>query len=227
MFLMFWGSVGLWINGLVTLAETVQGGELDALVSLLREKVYTFGFFQALADCFVTRDAGIATAHGVGGGGVGAEELLSHAACKRSTRIQTPKPLPCPARLQRDRLSACSCSVVKGRKSSRCRVALFGERPFSGVSPIEQKNALLEFQKCGSFGVGVIQAASLFLWCLLQKQPFRLYSNSEGNWVLCPPCLLIPELCLIRYWRVSENYAEIRHSFHTPIISHSQQDCTS
>jgi phosphotransferase system glucose/maltose/N-acetylglucosamine-specific IIC component len=96
-FLMFWGSVGLWINGLVTLAETVQGGELDALVSLLREKVYTFGCFQPLADCFVTRNAGIATAHGVGGGGVGAEELLSHTACKRSTRIQTPKPLPCPA----------------------------------------------------------------------------------------------------------------------------------
>jgi hypothetical protein len=32
-------SVGLWINGLVALAETVQGGEMDALVSLLREKV--------------------------------------------------------------------------------------------------------------------------------------------------------------------------------------------
>jgi|LauGreDrversion4_2_1035121.scaffolds.fasta_scaffold608801_1 hypothetical protein len=36
-------SVGLWINGLVSLAETVQGGEMDALVSLLREKVYIFG----------------------------------------------------------------------------------------------------------------------------------------------------------------------------------------
>jgi hypothetical protein len=35
----FHGSVGLWINGLVALAETVQGGEMDALVSLLREKV--------------------------------------------------------------------------------------------------------------------------------------------------------------------------------------------
>jgi hypothetical protein len=35
----FRGSVGLWINGLVALAETVQGGEMDALVSLLREKV--------------------------------------------------------------------------------------------------------------------------------------------------------------------------------------------
>jgi hypothetical protein len=27
------------MNGLVALAETVQGGEMDALVSLLREKV--------------------------------------------------------------------------------------------------------------------------------------------------------------------------------------------
>lgn len=32
-------SVNLWMNGLVALAETVQGGEMDALVSLLREKV--------------------------------------------------------------------------------------------------------------------------------------------------------------------------------------------
>jgi hypothetical protein len=36
---MMCGSVGLWMNGLVALAETVQGGEMDALVSLLREKV--------------------------------------------------------------------------------------------------------------------------------------------------------------------------------------------
>ena len=50
MFLMFWGSVGLWINGLVTLAETVQGGELDALVSLLREKVGAFGCIRAYID---------------------------------------------------------------------------------------------------------------------------------------------------------------------------------
>ena len=40
-FLIFLDSVGLWINGLVALAETVQGGEMDALVSLLREKVAT------------------------------------------------------------------------------------------------------------------------------------------------------------------------------------------
>ncbi len=39
MFFTCCGSVGLWINGLVALAETVQGGEMDALVALLREKV--------------------------------------------------------------------------------------------------------------------------------------------------------------------------------------------
>jgi hypothetical protein len=37
--LILYCSVNLWINGLVALAETVQGGEMDALVSLLREKV--------------------------------------------------------------------------------------------------------------------------------------------------------------------------------------------
>jgi hypothetical protein len=77
LFLIFGGSVGLWMNGLVTLAETVQGGEMDALVSLLREKVDAYGCFRALANCFVTRYAGITIAHGGGGGRVGAEELLN------------------------------------------------------------------------------------------------------------------------------------------------------
>jgi hypothetical protein len=39
--------------------------------------------FKHWSIVFVTRDAGIATAHGVGGGGVGAEELLSLAAVIR------------------------------------------------------------------------------------------------------------------------------------------------
>jgi hypothetical protein len=100
MFLMFWGSVGLWINGLVTLAETVQGGELDALVSHCSEtRSARLAVFEHWLIAFVTRDAGIATAHGVGGGGVGAADLLSFAACTRSTRMQKLKPLPCPARL--------------------------------------------------------------------------------------------------------------------------------
>ena len=60
-------SVGLWINGLVALAETVQGGEMDALVSLLREKVRALNFRRLVARStnffiFFTHCLGIAAA---------------------------------------------------------------------------------------------------------------------------------------------------------------------
>jgi hypothetical protein len=85
----FHGSVGLWINGLVALAETVQGGEMDALVSLLREKVSAlvelFRIMQSLKnfthvlDLFffdLTHFVGITAAHRFGGSETGAQERL-------------------------------------------------------------------------------------------------------------------------------------------------------